>query len=172
MSLITKDGYGQVEFNHVAAQRTGQIYAQLPTTATEFNGASEMVENGMLLTYDRVAGEVKKPSAVTDYVYLHKSAEKEYNQLNPGLKTFALAPASNVLPRLYKLNIGDTYTTNMIDETADVVAGDILVPATTGIMTKATDQGTGDDAKVQLRIEKITTMPDAQAAVKVEVVLA
>ena len=30
MALLTKNGYGQVEPNHLSAQRTAQIYAQLP----------------------------------------------------------------------------------------------------------------------------------------------
>ena len=30
MAKIERIGYGQVEPNHLSAQRTGQIYAQLP----------------------------------------------------------------------------------------------------------------------------------------------
>ena len=40
-------GYGQVEPNHLSAQRTGQIYAQLPAAAE-----IEVLENGQFVKYD------------------------------------------------------------------------------------------------------------------------
>ena len=39
-------GYGQVEPNHLSAQRTGQIYAQLPATGID------QLENGQFAKYD------------------------------------------------------------------------------------------------------------------------
>lgn len=46
-------GYGQVEPNHLSAQRTGQIYAQLPAAAD-----IEMLENGQFVKYDYMNEEV------------------------------------------------------------------------------------------------------------------
>lgn len=46
-------GYGQVEPNHLSAQRTGQIYAQLPADAE-----ITMLEQGQFVKYDYVAGLV------------------------------------------------------------------------------------------------------------------
>ena len=49
-------GYGQVEPNHLSAQRTGQIYAQLPA-----NKNIDVLENGQFVKYDYSAangGEV------------------------------------------------------------------------------------------------------------------
>ena len=43
-------GYGQVEPNHLSAQRTGQIYAQLPAAA-DIN----VLENGQFVKYDYAA---------------------------------------------------------------------------------------------------------------------
>ena len=40
-------GYGQVEPNHLSAQRNGQIYAQLPAAAT-----IDVLENGQFVKYD------------------------------------------------------------------------------------------------------------------------
>ena len=40
-------GYGQVEPNHLSAQRTGQIYAQLPAAAN-----IDVLENGQFVKYD------------------------------------------------------------------------------------------------------------------------
>lgn len=46
-------GYGQVEPNHLSAQRTGQIYAQLPAAA-----GIDVLENGQFVKYDYAAGVV------------------------------------------------------------------------------------------------------------------
>ena len=46
-------GYGQVEPNHLSAQRTGQIYAQLPAAAD-----IDILEQGQFAKYDYVNGVV------------------------------------------------------------------------------------------------------------------
>ena len=46
-------GFGQVEPNHLSAQYTGQIYAQLPA-----NKDIEMLEQGQFVKYDYANGEV------------------------------------------------------------------------------------------------------------------
>lgn len=46
-------GYGQVEPNHLSAQRTSQVYAQLPAAA-----GIAMLEQGQFVKYDYAAGEV------------------------------------------------------------------------------------------------------------------
>lgn len=46
-------GYGQVEPNHISAQRTGQIYAQLPA-----DSSIDVLENGQFVKYDYQAGKV------------------------------------------------------------------------------------------------------------------
>lgn len=48
---FVKRGYGQVEPNHLSAQHTGQIYAQLPA-AKEI----EVLENGQFVKYDYAKG--------------------------------------------------------------------------------------------------------------------
>ena len=45
-------GYGQVEPNHLSAQRTGQIYAQLPA-----DPAIEILEQGQFVKYDYAAND-------------------------------------------------------------------------------------------------------------------
>lgn len=46
-------GYGQVEPNHLSAQKNGQIYAQLPAAST-----IDMLENGQFVKYDYRNGVV------------------------------------------------------------------------------------------------------------------
>ena len=52
-ALYVDRGYGQVEPNHLSAQRTGQIYAQLPA-----NAEIDLLENGQFVKYNYAAGEV------------------------------------------------------------------------------------------------------------------
>ena len=46
-------GYGQVEPNHLSAQRTAQIYAQLPA-----DPSIEVLEQGQFVKYDYATGLV------------------------------------------------------------------------------------------------------------------
>ena len=46
-------GFGQVEPNHLSAQRTGEIYAQLPAAST-----IDILENGQFVKYDYLNGAV------------------------------------------------------------------------------------------------------------------
>ena len=48
-----KYGYGQFEPNHLSAQRTGQIYGQLPA-----NKNINLLENGQFVKYDYAAGDI------------------------------------------------------------------------------------------------------------------
>ncbi len=52
-ATFVKYGYGQVEPNHLSAQRTGQIYAQLPAAAD-----IKILENGQYVKYDYAKGVV------------------------------------------------------------------------------------------------------------------
>lgn len=52
-ATFVERGYGQVEPNHLSAQRTGQIYAQLPA-----KGDIQMLENGQFVKYNYKDGVV------------------------------------------------------------------------------------------------------------------
>lgn len=58
---LVEYGYAQVEPNHLSAQRTGQIYAQLPADST-----IDKLENGQFVDYDYAAGLVKLPGGVLE----------------------------------------------------------------------------------------------------------
>ena len=57
-ALYVERGYGQVEPNHLSAQRTGQIYAQLPAAAD-----LTVLENGQFVKYDYAEGVVNTSGA-------------------------------------------------------------------------------------------------------------
>ena len=78
---------------------------------------------------------------------------------------------TTMVPRVFKTNIGDHYTTNMINEVpADVALGDILVVGENGILCKTaveksdTFAGSGD---MKWQVVKVYTMPDHQKGVKI-----
>lgn len=70
-------GYGQVEPNHLSAQRTGQIYAQLPTAS-----AIEILENGQFVKYDYANNQVNFTGAgewmlVLNEIKLYRDFQKD-----------------------------------------------------------------------------------------------
>ena len=79
----------------------------------------------------------------------------------------AMMPAgTTMVPRVFKTNVGDHYTTNMVNE--DVLAvNDLLTPQPgaegKGILAKAG----ADSADMQWQVVKVYTMPDHQRGVKI-----
>lgn len=217
-AVFVERGYGQVEPNHLSAQRNGQIYAQLPAAAD-----IELLENGQFVKYDYAEGEVNFTGAgewmlvfnevkvyrdflgdqdfamVKDnYVarvyspidgekieegqsryYGGKDAEgNEIEQvtlkadpyeLNYNADPFHLsryaAPklmkkGTNMVPRVFKTNVGDIYTTNCVN-VAEPAVGDMLAPAADGYLAAA-----GDDAAMKWQVVKVYDLADRQKAVK------
>lgn len=200
-------GYGQVEPNHLSAQVSGQIYAQLPAAA-----GIEFLENGQFVKYDYKEGEVNFTGAgewmlvynevkvYNDYegdadfalvrgnygahVYspVDGSASKSYNSVdwseavsaaNPYTPDSTANPFVNVsygkpammkagttmVPRVFKTNVGDIFTTNTVKET-ELALGDVLTPGADGYLAI----GEGD---MQWQVVKVYNLPDRQKAVKI-----
>ena len=229
-------GYGQVEPNHLSAQRTGQIYGQLPA-----NKNINLLENGQFVKYDYAAGDLGEVDFVgkgewmlvyneiklyreeqgdcefamrkDDYQACYYSpydgqpqADKQARYLNgkdaegntsitvtdsqgvqhtyqyddvtagpdirelfyeedpfhfPGKYNARRMPAgTTMVPRVFKTNVGDIFTTNTIAE-ATLVVGDILSPrAADGMLCK-----TGDGS-MSWQVVKVYEMPDHQKGVK------
>lgn len=74
-----------------------------------------------------------------------------------------------IAPRLFKTNIGDIYTTNMVavGEDVEYAAGDVLKLKKTDRNTLELDKN-GDIETVQFVVAKVYTMPDGQPAVKLQ----
>ena len=67
---------------------------------------------------------------------------------------------TTMVPRVFKTNIGDIYTTNMINaDRATLKVGDVLTPGEKGILTVA-------DGDMKWQVVKVYTMPDHQKGVK------
>lgn len=66
---------------------------------------------------------------------------------------------TTMVPRVFKTNVGDIFTTNMVNAT-ELKIGDILTPGAKGIL----EVGSGD---MQWQVVKVYTMPDHQKGVKI-----
>ena len=238
-------GYGQVEPNHLSAQRTAQIYAQLPA-----DKSINVLEQGQFVKYDYASGLVnftgkgewmlvynetklyrehqmdcefamkkddyqarvyspfgygldKKGNQNADEMfdrqsryYNGKDAEGKtsieigenekkktytYDDVTAGpdmyelhynedpfhivgpYKEAKMPEGTTMVPRVFKTNVGDIYTTNTVNETT-LEVGDILTPqAANGILAKAG----AETADMQWQVVKVYTMPDHQKGVKI-----
>ena len=182
-------GFGQVEANHLSAQRTGQIYAQLPAK-NDIN----LLENGQFVKYNYADGVVDfegegEWTLVYNEVKLYDAPWRESykdfamikDNYTPGSDSIThdgLGPfKGQMVPRLFKTNIGDIFTTNCLEKAntsgkaevtlTDLTVGDIVAPTKTNGYLKKSDSGTTtDDTVMKWQVVKLTTMPDGQAAVK------
>ena len=182
-------GFGQVEANHLSAQRTGQIYAQLPAK-NDIN----LLENGQFVKYNYADGVVDFEGEgewmlVYNEVKLYDAPWRESykdfamikDNYTPGSDTIShdgLGPfKGQMVPRLFKTNIGDIFTTNCLEKAntsgkaevtlTDLAVGDVVAPTKTNGYLKKSDSGTTtDDTVMKWQVVKLTTMPDGQAAVK------
>ena len=166
--------YGVVEFNHVAAQKTGQIKAQLPASTALATEVGNVLENGMFLVYDEVDGAVRLPAVGDEAknIMLHKSAEKLYDKYANELGDFYLDLTSGVYPRMYAMNTADTFTLNeacLQEAVSTLTDGDLLYVDIDNAGAKLTSaDGTNNVAVV--KVVKATTAPNGvDPAVKVEV---
>lgn len=155
-------GYGQVEPNHLSAQRTGQIYTQLPCAKN-----IEMLENGMFAKYDYEKNEVNFTGAGEFMLVLNEV--KLYDERET-YKDFVMKKENYVgeemVPRLFKTNVGDIFTTNCIGDGKEDIAVEV------GNKLNVNDKGylvVGDDSKDMVwNVVKVYTMADGQDAVKIQ----
>jgi len=124
-----------VELTRVQAVKDGHHFTQYPITT----GVGTL-ENGMLVAANHVTGKVLKASAITEEVYLHASVEHLYN--GEGRDQFVVNETNDFLPRIYEMQVGDTFETNAVvfDNTATTgyaIAGTIATIFTTVAATLA-----------------------------------
>jgi len=222
-------GYGQVEPNHLSAQKTGQIYAQLPAAAdikilengqfatynyaaadggaVDFEGAGEwmMVFNEVKVYRDfeqdcdfamkkedyiaRVYSPIDGTKALTEWQarfygeldangkpnpervaksaspYEVDSTDDPFKVVEPYKAPKLMPEGTRMVPRLFKINIGDIWTTNTIKaEPGSLEVGMTLTPDADGYLKV----GEGADAlHPTMQVVKVYTMPDMQPGVKV-----
>ena len=202
---FTRNGYGQVEPNQLSAQKTGQIYASLPlasdvdilqngefmyydyksgTVTADGEGEPMLVFNEVKL-YEPFWQTSYKDFAmirVGDNYVTSRLATAGYGD---GAETKGVASAHSdwqagyrmdgIAPRLFKTNVGDIFTTNMVETGAEITyeQGDTLklkkvskAPDKTGntlVLSK-----TGDIEGLEFVVAKVYTMPDGQQGLKLQ----
>ena len=163
MALLVKEGFGQLEPNHLSAQRNGQIYAQLPCESS-----IEVLQNAQFVKYDYAKGEVDFTGA-GEWMLVYNEV-KLYDPRH-SYKDFALQKKNCVggvmVPRVMKTMVGDIFTTNLVDlkdKGAAFDVGDKLVVGTTGILEYSATPGAG----MVWQVAKVYTMADGQPAVKIQ----
>jgi len=161
MAKLDKKGYGQVEPNHLAGQKSGAIYAMLPAASS-----IDVVENGMFMKYDYAAGECNLNGNGEDMLVF--SEVKLYDPTH-SYKDFALKKADSVdgkiYPRLMLTFPGDHFTTNLVDMTSAKGSrkGKFLT-VVNGILT---EQSADPEEGMTWQVAMETTLADGQPAVKV-----
>lgn len=161
MAKLNKKGYGQVEPNHLAGQKSGAIYAMLPAASS-----IDVVENGMFMKYDYAAGECNLNGNGEDMLVF--SEVKLYDPTHSN-KDFALKKADSVdgkiYPRLMLTFPGDHFTTNLVNLTSAKGSrkGKFLT-VVNGILT---EQSADPEEGMTWQVAMETTLADGQPAVKV-----
>ena len=202
---FTRNGYGQVEPNQLSAQKTGQIYASLPlasdvdilqngefmyydyksgTVTADGKGEPMLVFNEVKL-YEPFWQTSYKDFAmirVGDNYVTSRLATAGYGD---GAETEGVASAHSdwqagyrmdgIAPRLFKTNVGDIFTTNMVETGAEITyaQGDTLKLKK---VSKAADKTgntlvlskTGDIDALEFVVAKVYTMPDGQQGLKLQ----
>lgn len=157
MATIKRIGYGQVEPNHLSAQRTAQIYAQLPA-----NKDIEVLENGQYVKYDYKANEVNFEGE-GEWMMVFNEV-KLYDGWRETYKDFAMKKSNYtegvMTPRVIKTNVGDIYTTNCVAEEEIELGSELSPRAEDGILSL------DGDKSIVFQVVKIYTMADGQDAVK------
>ena len=196
-TTIKRIGFGQVEPNHLSAQRTGQIYAQLPAHIKKANGSGvetadtiEILENGQFVKYDYANNEVNFTGAgewmlVFNEVKLYDDWRETYKDFamirsnyTPGSDTIThggLGPfKGQMTPRVFKTNVGDIYTTNCVG--AGNTSGKAVyagIDISVGDLLKVGDNGflvAGGNISTDdmvWQVVKVYTLADGQPAVKI-----
>ena len=164
MALLVKEGFGQLEPNHLSAQRNGQIYAQLPCESS-----MEVLQNAQFVKYDYAKGEVDFTGA-GEWMLVYNEV-KLYDPRH-SYKDFALQKKNCVggemVPRVMKTMVGDIFTTNLVDakekDTTLAVGDKLVVGESTGILEYSAAPGAG----MVWQVAKVYTMADGQPAVKIQ----
>ena len=165
MALLVKQGFGQLEPNHLSAQRNGQIYAQLPC-----DSSIEVLQNAQFVKYDYAKGKV---GYTGEGEWMLVFNEVKLYDPRHSYKDFALQKKNCVggvmVPRVMKTMVGDIFTTNLVDNgskgSALAVKDKLTVAEGTGILTY---DATPEATDMVWQVVKVYTMADGQPAVKIQ----
>ena len=200
-----RNGYGQVEPNQLSAQKTGQIYASLPLASDVDilqNGEFMYYDyKSGTVTADGVGEPMLVFNEVKLYEPFWQTSYKDFAMIRvgdnyvtsrlategygDGSETTGVTSAHSdwqagyrmdgIAPRLFKTNVGDIFTTNMVETGSDITytQGEVLKLKK---VAKAADKTgntlvlskTGDIDALEFVVAKVYTMPDGQQGLKLQ----
>lgn len=100
--------------------------------------------------------------------YGENSDKQQAATINPGHTEYGYR-MDGIAPRMFKTNIGDIYTTNMVKTGVEYAEGDLLAPVKnvdthTLVLEKVSDSTEG----MLWQVGKVYTMPDGQPGLKLQ----
>lgn len=161
VQLTGHDNYSIVEPNHLSAPRSGGVYGQLPA-----DDSIEILEQGTFVKYNYAAGKVDFTGEGPWMMVFNE--EKLYDERKQMHRDYAMKKSDFydgvMTPRVFRMYAGDIFTTNNV-KAGDYNLGDVLVPDTDGVLKKGA-KGQG----LAVTVAKLTTMPDGQPGLKLQVI--
>lgn len=202
MADFKRIGFGQVEPNQLSAQKTGQIYASLPLApevevlqngefmyydyasgkvTADGKGEPMLVFNEVKLYEEPYRTSYKDFAMIRvgDNYVTSKLATAAYGE-GATNKGAVIAPHAEyayrmdgIAPRMFKTNIGDVMTTNMVKTGVVYEVGNILVPVKNNESKTLVLQLNENPAELPEKgmawvVGKVYTMPDGQPGLKVQ----
>ena len=195
---FTREGYGQVEPNQLSAQKTGQIYASLPLHkdvkvlqngefmfydyATGTVNANATVGEPMLVFNEIKLYEPFWQTSYKDFAMIrvgdnYVTSRRATAAYGDGAENVGAEDRNHteygyrmdgIAPRLFKTNIGDIYTTNMVKVDVEYVAGDLLKPVKDANSNTMVLEKTEETTGMLWQVAKVYTMPDGQPGLKIQ----
>ena len=161
VQLTGHDDYSVVGPNHLSAPRSGCVYVQLPA-----DDSIKILEQGTFVKYDYAAGKVDFTGEGPWMMVFNE--EKLYDERKQMHRDYAMKKSDFydgvMTPRVFRMYAGDIFTTNNV-KADDYDLGDVLVPGTNGVLEKGA-KGQG----LAVKVAKLTTMPDGQPGLKLQVI--
>ena len=100
--------------------------------------------------------------------YGENSDKNQAATINPAHTEYGYR-MDGIAPRLFKTNIGDIYTTNMVKTGVEYAVGDLLKPVKNeDTHTLVLEKASGDETGMLWQVGKVYTMPDGQPGLKIQ----
>ena len=146
---MRKDDYQARVYSTVAADTNWDAQSRY-YNGVDADGNSEITLGDKTYAYDDV-------TAGPDMYEMHYN-EDPYH-IESQTREAMMPTGTTMVPRVFKTNVGDIFTTNMINAT-ELEVGQILTPGEKGIL----EVGEGE---MKWQVVKVYTMPDHQKGVKI-----
>lgn len=164
---MIKDNYQARVYSPFGGDRDGNPDTAWTKQSRFYNGVDDQGNNSITMTVPKLdgSGTEQKTYGFDDVTAAPDMYEVHYNEdpfhIESLVKEQMMPAGTQMVPRVFKTNVGDIMTTNTIgDKTVSV--GQILSPrAADGILS------TSGDGSIQWQVVKVYTMPDHQPGVKV-----